>query len=351
MSIHEGHDKAAKRLLRDASMMADILRLCLPAELLDDLLLDTLRLLPAEHVDAELRRRRGDLLWSVRRRSGGSLLIPVEAQSTPDERMAARMTTITGLLYEGIALTLKGPDGRLPAVLPIVLYTGQRSWPPGRGLAELAEPWSALAPYVAGPRYLMLDVGELAGEDLPHRNRLSVLVRLETARSPEALLEALRDALVWLGDDELGPVFVNWVSEVLMPLRFPGADRTEIEDLQEGTTMLAERAKEWTEQWFAEGRETGLQEGLERGLEQGLEQGRVQGLERGLEHQRDMAVRQARLRFGDAISKRLSPILGHITDPTTLTKVGDWVIQCRDGAQLLARAEAAADSGNGRQGS
>ena len=112
--------------------------------------------------------------------------------------------------------------------------------------------------------------------------------------------------------------------------------------------MLAERAKEWTEQWFAEGRETGLQEGLEqgleRGLEQGLEQGRVQGLERGLEHQRDMAVRQARLRFGDAISKRLSPILGHITDPTTLTKVGDWVVQCRDGAELLARAEAAAGS-------
>ena len=26
--IHEGHDKAAKRLLRDASMMADALRLC-----------------------------------------------------------------------------------------------------------------------------------------------------------------------------------------------------------------------------------------------------------------------------------------------------------------------------------
>ncbi len=100
--------------------------------------------------------------------------------------------------------------------------------------------------------------------------------------------------------------------------------------------MLAERAKEWTEQWFAEGREEGLQEGLE--------QGRVQGLERGLEHQRDMAVRQARLRFGDAISKRLSPILGHITDPTTLTKVGDWVVQCRDGAELLARAEATAGS-------
>ena len=333
--IHEGHDKAAKRLLRDANMMADVLRLCLPAELLDALALDSLRLLPAEHVDAELRRRRGDLLWSVQRRSGGTALIPVEAQSIHDEHMAARMTILNGMLYEGIAPTMKGPDGRLPVVLPIVLYTGQRPWTP----AQLPDPLPGLPSYVADPSYLLLDVQALAALDLPQRNRLSVLVRLETAESPEALLETLRDALAWLGDDELGPVFVSWVSEVLMPLRFPEADRTEIEDSQEGTTMLAERAKEWTEQWFADGRETGLQEGLE--------QGRVQGLEQG---QRDMALRQARLKFGGAVAEWLSPVLDRIADSTALAKVGDWVIQCHDGAELLARAEAAASSGNGPTG-
>ena len=329
MPVHEGHDKAAKRLLRNASMMADALRLCLPSEMLDDLDLDTLRLLPAEHVDAELRRRRGDLLWTARLRGSGAAVFPVEAQSTHDERMAARMTTLTGMLYEGIATTLKGPDGGPVAVLPIVLYTGRRRWSAGRGLAELADPSSGFAPYVAGPRYLLLDVGALAAHDLPQRNRMAVLVRLETARSPEELLEALRGALVWLGDDELGPVFVNLVSEVLMPLRFPEADRTEIENLQEGTTMLAETAKEWTEQWFAEG--------LQEGLQQGLEQGR-----------RDIVVRQARLRFGDAVADRLSPVLERIADPAALAEVGDWVIQCRDGAELVARAQAAADSGNGR---
>ena len=97
--------------------------------------------------------------------------------------------------------------------------------------------------------------------------------------------------------------------------------------------MLAERAKEWTEQWFAEG----LQEGLERGRVEGLEQG-----------QRDMAVRLARLRFGDAVAERLSPVLDRIADPAALAAVGDWVIQCRDGAELVARAQAAANSGNGR---
>ena len=102
--------------------------------------------------------------------------------------------------------------------------------------------------------------------------------------------------------------------------------------------MLAERAKQWTEQWFAEG------------LEEGLERGRAQGLEQGLERQRNMAVRQARLKFGDAAAERLSPLLDRIADPTVLAQVGDWVIQCGDATELLARTENAASSGSGRTG-
>ncbi|MCY3794649.1 MAG: hypothetical protein OXG51_09780, partial [Gammaproteobacteria bacterium] len=107
----------------------------------------------------------------------------------------------------------------------------------------------------------------------------------------------MRETLAWLGDDELGPVFVEWVSDVLMPLRFPDADQGQIDELKEGKSMLAERAKQWTEQWFAEG------------LEEGLERGRAQGLERG---QRNMALRQARLKFGDVAAERLSPLLDRI---------------------------------------
>ena len=151
---------------------------------------------------------------------------------------------------------------------------------------------------------------------------MSAFVRIEAAASPELLVDALRDTLAWLGDDELGPVFVAWVGELLMPLRFPDADRGPIEELKESMTMLAERAKQWTEQWFAEGRDEGLREGLKR--------------------QRNMAVRQARLKFGDVAAERLSPLLDRIADPAALAEVGDWVIQCGDAAALLVRAENAA---------
>ena len=61
-----------------------------------------------------------------------------------------------------------------------------------------------------------------------------------------------------------------------------------------------------------------------------------------------MVERLARLRFGDAVAERLLPVLDCVADPAALAAVGDWMIQCRDGAELLARAEAAADSGNGQ---
>ena len=339
VTIPEGHDRAAKRLLGDARMIADALRAFVPGSWVSHLNLDTLRPLPAEHVNAELHRRRGDLLWTVDFNGGGAVVIILEVQSTPDLGMPARMMTLTGLVCEGLTAAAMGPEGRMPVVLPIVLYTGLRRWTPAFDLAERMEPPAELAPYVAGVRYLLIDVRTLAKQDLPERNLMSSFVRIEAAASPEALAEALRDTLAWLGNDKLGSAFVAWVSDVLMPLRFPDADRGVVEDLKEGRTMLAERAKQWTEQWFAEGRETGLREGLEQGRREQLVQGR-----------RDMAVRLAGLKFGEAAAERLSPLLHRIADPAVLAEVGDWVIRYGDVAELLARTENAAGSGNGQMG-
>ena len=102
MTVPEGHDRAAKRLLGDTRMIADALRAFVPGSWVSRLDLDTLRPLPAEHVNAELHRRRGDLLWTAEFNGGGAVVIILEAQSTPDSRMPARMMTLTGLVCEGL---------------------------------------------------------------------------------------------------------------------------------------------------------------------------------------------------------------------------------------------------------
>ncbi|MXW52120.1 MAG: Rpn family recombination-promoting nuclease/putative transposase [Gammaproteobacteria bacterium] len=327
MIIHEGHDRAAKRIFGNVRTMRDVLRAFVAGEWVADLDLDTLRPLPGEHVGAELRRRRGDLLWMVDLKGGGSVVIAVEAQSTPVTRMPARTLTLTGLICEGFAAEAWGPGGQLPAVLPIVLYTGSSRWTPALDLAERVGPPAELSPYVAGPRYLLLDVRRMAKQDLPKRNLMSTFIRLESAGTLKAMEDVLRETFAWLGEDELTRAFLDWAVRVLIPLNFPDVDWEQIEDLMEGLTMLAETAKKWTEEWLAEGR--------------------VRGLEQG---QRDMAVRQVRLKFGDAAAERLSSLLDRTADLAVLAEVGDWVIQCGDAAELLARVEAVAGSDNGQNG-
>ena len=219
--IHEGHDRAAKRIFGDVRTMRDVLRAFVPGDWVADLDLNTLRPLPAEHVGTELRRRRGDLLWMVDLKGGGSVVVVVEAQSSPDTRMGARTMTLTGLICEGFKAEAWGPAGRLPAVLPIVLYTGSPRWTPALDLAERVGPPAELAPYVAGPRYLLLDVRRMGEQDLPKRNLMSTFVRLESAGTFGAMEAVLRETFAWLGEDELAWAFFEWAVRVLIPLNLP----------------------------------------------------------------------------------------------------------------------------------
>ena len=93
--------------------------------------------------------------------------------------------------------------------------------------------------------------------------------------------------------------------------------------------MLADRVQEWIEEWLRQGREQGLEQGREQGLALGLERGRAE--ERGL------LCRLASRKFGAETGERLSGPLARLTDPDRLAEVGDWIIECGTGAELLER--------------
>ena len=90
-------------------------------------------------------------------------------------------------------------------------------------------------------------------------------------------------------------------------------------------TMLAEQVQEWTAEWVEEGRE------------QGIAQGREQGIAQGRAEERALLCRQAERKFDAATARRLAAALEDVADPDRLTEVGDWIIECGTGADLLAR--------------
>ena len=320
------HDAAYKDLFSRPRMVEDLLRGSAAREWSDALDLSTLEKLPAEYVSDDLRRRRGDAVWRVRFRDRKwlYLLVMLEFQSTTDRYMAVRILVYTALPYQDlIRRGALGDDGRLPPVLPVALYNGRPRWSAPVEAADLIAPaGEALAPFQPSQRYFLLDEGRWGEDDLPRRNLAAALIALENSDSAERLSELLAALSEWLRDsedDELRRAFVEWIRQAALRGRLPEAALPVAQALEGGGAMLAESVKEWTEQWLREGRE--------------------QGLERGRAEERALLCRLAARKFDAETAEGLAGLLDRLTDPERLAEVGEWIIECGTGVELLDRAE------------
>ena len=93
--------------------------------------------------------------------------------------------------------------------------------------------------------------------------------------------------------------------------------------------MLAERVQEWTREW--------VQQGYAEGLEQGRAEGRAQGRAEGRAAGRSLLHRQAARKFETATADQLATAITELRDPERLAEVGESIIDCSTGNQLLER--------------
>jgi hypothetical protein len=299
-----------------------VLRACLPAHRLAAADFSSLGKLSTEYVSDELRTRHGDTVWHLRLgRRRVLLLVLLEFQAQDDHWMALRILTYSGLLYQELVRN-QAPEvagERLPAVLPVVLYNGSEPWTAAADLRALITPvgpW--LAPYQPTQRYYLLDLQRVPADDLPYRNLLRAVARLEQSRSPQDVVRAVKALLRWLpnrGADELQRAFVDWVRQIAGRLAPPGASVAPVRTLEEASMTLVERVAEWPKQWLRE------------------------GLEQGREQQRALLCRMAAARFDEETAARLAGVLAAISDPARLAEVGEWLVRCETGAEFLARVD------------
>ena len=73
-------------------------------------------------------------------------------------------------------------------------------------------------------------------------------------------------------------------------------------------------------------------------VEAGIARARAETLEQGLERERALLSRQAGRKFGAEAGAGLAALLAGVADPDRLAAIGDLVVDCADGAELLARA-------------
>ena len=333
------HDQIYKKLFAFPRMVEDLLRGFAARGWAGKLEFSTLRKVLAEYVSDALLKRHGDTVWQVRFRDGRHLLVVLEFQSREDPRMALRILVYTSLLYQELfrnEAPVLDAGGRLPAVLPVVVYNGAAPWKAAGEVGELVQPVDGeLVPYRPSQRYHVLDERHVGEEDLPRRNLVTAVVRLERIATPLDLVrvvDMLREGLRRPGDEELRRAFIDWIrriAERLMPGRGHLAAEMTLEDVR---MTLVERVSEWPKQWVREGREQGMREGIE--------QGRAE--------ERALLCRQAAARFGTDTAERLSGVLAGIADPERLAEVGEWLVRCETGEAFLERVESALGDGEQR---
>ena len=105
----------------------------------------------------------------------------------------------------------------------------------------------------------------------------------------------------------------DWMRETVQRLLPEGEHLPATMTLEEVEMTLIERVGEWPKQWMRE------------------------GIEQGLAHERALLRRQADARFGPDTAERLEEVLAGIADPERLAEVGEWLVRCDTGKELLAR--------------
>jgi predicted transposase/invertase (TIGR01784 family) len=137
--IHHPHDLMVRAVLSDLTEAASFLQRHLPEALSQALNWSTLKLLEGSFVDEDLRESEADLLYEVEHVSGKTSLwvyVLLEHQSTPDRWMRLRLLKYCCRIWD---LSFRDyPDQReLRAIVPLVFYQGERSWPYSSEFAEL----------------------------------------------------------------------------------------------------------------------------------------------------------------------------------------------------------------------
>ncbi|MDE0660927.1 MAG: Rpn family recombination-promoting nuclease/putative transposase [Gammaproteobacteria bacterium] len=289
---------------------------------------------------ARKRSYANDIVWRVpfRDRSAGNaghawlhLILMIEVRGTVDHLMALRVRNYVDNhhmeLWRGRRF---GARDRLAPVLPIVIYTGKTRWTAARRVIDLVTPsasrqaeldlTSRTNELFAGDGYLTLDTMRVAVDDLPRDNAAALLAGICNP-TMERLPEDAAQLRVLLDDPELRPLL-----EIVLLWADRTAQRSMNFDLGADDMAVVDRLHESgeLEDYFA---------------------ARRRAYQEQFRAERNLLCRQAARKFDPRTAERLAELLADMASSEDLASVGDLIIDCATGEELIPHLRDGAPDG------
>ena len=233
---------AASKLLFLADVIADLIRIALPA-LARELDLDGIEPRPTEFIHRDRSKRIGDAAYRIPfvEREGGPVRIAIASAEFQDENDHAMLARVRGytdrMLADYRRRGLIGEDEH-PLVLPFVIHTGAGRWSAADGGEPLADASAEIVREVAlyqPQAYIPVDIGgRVALPSGAPDNRFLAAARLVRSRTVPALAEQLRSEwrlFATPGYRRFREGMHAWVEEALLGAAESGAELPSFEEM------------------------------------------------------------------------------------------------------------------------
>ena len=274
-SLSNPHDRFAKQILSEPERASDFLNNYLTPQVAASLDLSRLKLAKDSFVDSNLKEYFTDLLYHVRlkRRHDALVYVLIEHKSAPDEWVAFQVLRYMVKIWEPIA---KKRAGKLPPIVPLVLYHGKSKWNVARNFGALIdrEKAESLTEYVPEFQCQVCDLSQFGVDQLRGDLRLRVaLLAMKNVFRPgqrERIIELLKTAESLPAEDGDGLEYLITVLRYYLA----AAKGLRGDDFREAVRRVLPRQEEQimstaAEDWIREGEKKGIKEGIKKGIRKG----------------------------------------------------------------------------------
>ena len=321
-TITNPHDKLFRETWSDREVAQDFLQRYLPPQVVALLDFSTLEIVKDSFVDEALREYFSDILYKINYgRAEGYVYLLFEHKSYPERWIHLQLLEYMLNIWR---LHLKQqPKGqqetRLPVILPLVLYHGERAWSLETRFAAMFDaPDEALAAYVPNFEYLVQDLTRYSDEEITGTVVSRVVMLLfKHIHDPDIFrkLPAIFTLMQELLRQERGlhtiEMLLRYVFNALEDITVTQLVTIAEQSLQGDMVMtLAEQL-----------RTEGANKGYERGLLEAIELG-------------------VNLKFGEEHAQKIMPTIREIHDVSRLQALKDALKQIRQLKELNALIEA-----------
>ena len=260
------HDAFIRGLLTDPERAHDFIRDHLPNNIAGQLVDEPPQILDGNFVDEALAGSQSDILMKVSLKTGGEAFcyVLMEAKSTPEPGLPLQLATYMVRIWRRYAGDNHQKLRKLPPIIPLVIYTGQRAWNVPAGLAEMiAAPDRELA-FLPGERYILRNLRTMPIDTLSRNPALRagfITLRKEALEYLAMIAQALPE------NSTLWRQILEYVVRTYDDVEIDGLKAAL---LQQGHTEL--------EALVGTIAETLLEQGSERGFAKGMAEGKADTL-------------------------------------------------------------------------